>query len=254
VKVRLTYQPGESIFHRLHPLVKASWLLFGTVFVFVVQNPWVLLGGLVLIGLAFLAARLRLRRLFGVRLFLTTAFLLAGLQMIFNHEGGLLFEWGPLRLTTGGVEVGIYVAARFLCVVFLSYLFVLTTSPNDLAYAFMQAGLPYRYGFALITALRLVPLFQQEAAIVYQAQLARGVQYDRRNLRRLVILARQYILPMLVSALRKVDSLAVSMEGRCFGAYQQRTYLRTISVHWEDYLALVGLVLAIVLTIGVKLA
>ncbi len=72
---------------------------------------------------------------------------------------------------------GSHVGARFLDVVLLSYLFVLTTEPNLLAYGLMQVGLPYRFGFALVTALRLVPVFEKEGETVYRAQLARGIAY-----------------------------------------------------------------------------
>jgi energy-coupling factor transport system permease protein len=153
---------------------------------------------------------------------------------------------GPFAVTAGGVEAGVYVAARFLSVILLSYLFVLTTDPNDLAYGLMRAGLPYRYGFALITALRLVPIFEQEGQIVYRAQLARGVRYDTRSPRRFLTLGRQFFLPLLVSALGKVDSLAVSMEGRCFGKYPTRTFLREARTTRQDVIAVALLVLGIV--------
>ena len=130
---------------------------------------------------------------------------------------------------------------------------MLTTEPNDLAYSLMRAGLPYRYGFALITALRLVPTFEQEGQIVYNAQLARGVRYDVRSPRRLLTLARQFVLPLLVSALGKVDALAVSMEGRCFGKYPTRTFLREVRATRLDVVAVALLVLCIVATIGYRI-
>ena len=225
MKPRIVYQPGNSIFHRLHPLVKGAWLLFGTVAVFVVPSPFVAPSMVGLLLLAFLLARLSLGK---VRLFVATALLLGALQVIFVHRGATLVEIGPLTVTTGGVEAGVYVAGRFVSVVLLSYLFVLTTDPNDLAYALMHAGLPYRYGFTLVTALRLVPIFEQEGQIVYHAQLARGVRYDVRSPRRFLTLARQFFMPLLISALGKVDGLAVSMEGRCFGKYPTRTFLREV--------------------------
>jgi energy-coupling factor transport system permease protein len=84
----------------------------------------------------------------------------------------------------------------------------------------------------------LVPIFEKEAQTIYQAQLMRGIRYDRGNLRRLLTLARQFTLPVLVSALRKVDALAVSMEGRSFGRYATRSYFRPIRVTHKDWLAL----------------
>jgi energy-coupling factor transport system permease protein len=175
-----------------------------------------------------------------------TALTLAALQCIFVDTGPVWAELGPVTLTRDGVEVGVYVAGRFLCVVLLSYLFVLTTEPNDLAYALMKAGLPYRYGFALITALRLVPVFEDEGQIVYEAQLARGLRYDTGGPARYLRLARQYVLPLLVSALGKVDALAVSMEGRCFGKYPRRTFLRDVRVTRADVVALTLLGVSIV--------
>jgi energy-coupling factor transport system permease protein len=151
------------------------------------------------------------------------------------------------------VRTGVYVSGRFLSVILLSYLFVLTTDPNDLAYALMRAGLPYRYGYALITALRLVPTFEQEGQIVYSAQLARGVQYDIRSPRRLLSLARQFFLPLLVSALGKVDVLAVSMEGRCFGKHPQRTFLRGVRATWRDAVVLLLLLGAATVAVMVLL-
>jgi energy-coupling factor transport system permease protein len=250
MKPRITYQPGHSILHRLHPLVKGAWLLFGTILVFVVPNPWLVLAVLGLALLAFPLVGVRLGQVRGTRLFTTTALLLGALQILFVHQGPVLAHIGPLALTIGGLEAGVYVAGRFLSVVLLSYLFVLTTDPNHLAYALMQVGLPYRYGFALITALRLVPVFEQEGQIVYNAQLARGVQYDTRSPRRFLSLARQFFLPLLVSALGKVDALAVSMEGRCFGKYPTRTFLRVVHVTRQDVTATLLLLLCIAATAG----
>ena len=179
---RITYQPGDSFLHRLHPLTKAAWLLFGTVLVFVVRSPWAGAGAVALLLLAFpVVGRAPGPGARHAAVRHAPPCCWGCLQVLFVHEGAVLFELGPLTVTAGGVEAGVYVAGRFLSVILLSYLFVLTTEPNDLAYALMRAGLPYRYGFALITALRLVPTFEQEGQIVYNAQLARGVRYDVRE-------------------------------------------------------------------------
>ena len=245
---RIAYHPGDSLLHRLHPLTKAAWLVLGTAFVFVIHSPSAVVGAVALLLCAFSLTGVRLGRVRGTRLFVSTALLLGLLQILFVQEGAALFEIGPLTITAGGLEAGIYIAGRFLCVILLSYLFVLTTEPNDLAYALMRAGLPYRYGFALITALRLVPAFEQEGQIVYNAQLARGVRYDVRSPRRFLTLARQFVLPLLISALGRVDALAVSMEGRCFGKYPTRTFLRQVRATWLDTLALGVLTIGVIAT------
>src|SRR5690606_24810013 len=137
---------------------------------------------------------------------------LFGLQAVFLDVGRTLIEVGPVTVTSGGVEAGVFVAARFLSVVLLSYLFVFTTSPNELAYGLMQAGLPYRFGFTLVTALRLVPIFEREAQMVYRAQVIRGAGYLRKNLSRFLLLARQFFLPLLDSSLCNVHVLLVTLD------------------------------------------
>lgn len=249
MRVRLAYQPGNSFLHRAHPLVKGAWLLFLSVFVFIVPNPWTALGLAGLALLLFPLCRLSLGRRRGLRLIAGTALLLFLLQVFLNRQGTALFRLGPLAPTDAGLAAGLYVGGRFLAMVLYSYLFVLTTDPSDLAYALMQAGLPYRFGFALVTALRLAAVFEEEGQIVYRAQLARGVQYDVRSPRRILLLARQFFMPLLVSALGKVDSLAVSMEGRCFGKYRQRTFLKPVSFTRWDGAALALLLGAIAGTV-----
>jgi energy-coupling factor transport system permease protein len=95
-----------------------------------------------------------------------------------------------------------------------------------------------------------VPTFEQEGQIVYSAQVARGIEYDVRSPRRFVTLARQFFMPLLVSALGKVDSLSVSMEGRCFGKYPERTFLRQVRMGTGDWWAVgVLIVLGVVGTL-----
>ena len=249
MRPRITYRAGSSLLHRLHPLVKGGWLIWGTLFVFIVPGPLPVLSLLGLLSVLGGHARLPLGKLRGARLFILTALALATLQILFSRDGPVLLQVGSLTITQPGVEAGVYVAGRFIAVILMSFLFVLTTDPNALAYALMQTGLPYRYGFALITALRLVPLFEQEGQTVYQAQLARGVRYDTRSPRRFVTLGRQFFMPMLVSALSKVDSLAVSMEGRCFGKHPARTYLRQVRFTLLDRSALIALLISTALLI-----
>jgi len=250
---RITYQPGVSFLHRLHPLVKLAWLVGSTVALFVSQKPAGVLGVLVLAVIAFPLNRLALHKVRGLRFFAFTALALFLTQILFaNTTAAPLLQLGPLRVTEVGITRGIYTAGRLLSVILLSYLFVLTTEPNDLGYALMRAGLPYRYGFMLITALRLVPLFEQEAQTVYQAQLARGIVYDRGGVKRFFTLARQFFLPLLVSAMSKVDALAVSMEGRCFGKYPRRTFLREVAFTRRDGVAFGVLLIAMLAVIAVR--
>ena len=138
---------------------------------------------------------------------------------------------------------------RLLAVILMSSLFVQTTEPFSLACGLMGIGLPYRWGFSLVTALRLAPIFRLEAHHIYRAQLARGVAYDTAGPRRWWLILRHLCLPLLVSALRTAHSLSLSMEGRAFGLHRRRTYMREVTAGARDVVAGALLVLSIVLAV-----
>lgn len=249
---RLGYRSGSSIIHRIHPLIKAAWLLAITAAAFLIQVPFFNLALAAATLLALPASGIRLADLRGLRVLLITAALIALLQVIFMNEGHPLLEAGRIRITDQGLLRGAYLGARFLVVILASYLFVLTTSPNQLAYALMKAGLPYRFGFAFVTALRMIPIFEGEALTVYRAGQVRGVTYRPRNIKDLWGKLNGFIMPMLISAMSKVDALSISMEGRSFGKYRERTYFKIRERYPGDLWAGLGLILGIVILALVK--
>jgi len=246
-RAKLQYRPLASWLHGLHPLTKLAWLLIITVSSLAVHDPWY--AGLVVAGLWLVARTARIRPatdLRGWQLVVATAGTFFALHVLFTRSGTIVLDLRPRAafwITHTGLERGLLVALRFVAVILASQLFVLSTDSSTLAYALMRAGLPYRYGFALVTAIRLAPLFELEANTVYQAQLARGVRYDGSVFRRIIEVLRQLLLPLLVGALRRADHLAVSMEGRQFGRYRDRTYLRQARVRRADIISWIAMLL-----------
>jgi len=249
LKSRLGYRDGSSIFHQLHPLIKLAWLVFVTAAVFLVPDPYLNLGLSAALMLIFPLIGVRLRDLQGFKVLLVAAALIALLQILFLRTGPTALMLGTLRITLPAIRRGIYLGARFIAVVLISYLFVLTTSPDQLAYSLMQAGLPYRYGYAFVTALRMIPIFEREVRTVYRAQQVRGVSYRLRRWNEFWKNLRAFTLPMLVSALGKVDALSISMEGRCFGMYPTRTYFHARKGYAGDPWAGLALALSAILLI-----
>ena len=223
---KLTYQEGNTIIHRLYPLTKLFWLLLGTAVIFILTNGYLLLmvSLILLIILFLITSKIWLLR--GFRLVFATGLILFTLYLIFDKSGSILLDSGIqiLKITSGGLNLGLRISGRLLSIVFLSYIFILTTDPNHLAYTLMIVGLPYRYGFMLVTALRMAPVMENEAQTIYRAQLVRGVRYDQQNIKKVFLLMQQFLVPLIISALRRADKLVFSMEGRGFGRYTSRTF------------------------------
>ena len=183
-------------------------------------------------GLTFFWRKLRFIIIFGSLIFFV--------HLIFVHKGVLLWQSSllglKLQIWSAGVTDGLSLLFRFINIISSSYLFVATTDPNSLAYSLMQVGLPYRFGFMLITSLRFIPVFYMELSQVRNAQMAKGIDLEGFSLKKFSLIIRYLFVPLVVSALSKVDSLTISMESRAFGLHQKRTYLEQRSFTRRDWL------------------
>ncbi len=226
--------PTESILHRLHPWVKMTWLVGATTAAVVYSSA---LAAVVLVAALLLVLTLAGTppwRLPGRRLCLMLAVALLVINTVIHRRGhgGLDPSWAE------GLRHGLLAAARIIAVILASRLFVATTDPTDLGQGLIALGLPYRWAYALITALRLEPLFSQQTRIVYWAQLTRGVRYDSGPVLRRWLMLRRLLLPLIVSSLRAATDMSGAMENRCFGLYKRRTSARPIRFEIGDALAM----------------
>lgn len=248
---RVKYLGRDSPLDRLNPVPKLAMMVGGTIAVFVLQETWQLV--LVLVGLLalFPMARVRLYEFrAATRFFFVFSVLLMVIHALFVHVGEVIWQasLGPLTITItwGGLLLGFHMVVRFLVVVLGSFLFVASTEPNKLAHSMMESGLPYRAGFAMVLALRLMPLMRSESNSVREAQAARGLALDTGGPRAVVRSVRSTLGPLLVSSMSRVDSLVISMEGRAFGHNAERTFLREVRWSVGDS---VLLVMAVVLPV-----
>jgi len=233
--------------HRSSPM--ASFVLLLTFVGVVLAVPSLIVEGAVLVGvvcLAFVSGERpaqSLRRLRFVLLFALVLFLAQTLSI----RTGQALVVSPLRITTGGLLAGGQMALRFLVILSASGLFVRTADPDRLAQGLIRAGVPYRYGYLFILALRFVPFFQDELRSVREAQRVRGIDVSVRSPRRIAHAARYTFVPVLVSGLHRVDSIAISMKGRCFGLHAKRTASREEARSGWSLVALViaGLAVAV---------
>jgi energy-coupling factor transport system permease protein len=162
---------------------------------------------------------------------------------------------GPFfPITNYGIERGLAITTRFLLVVLSSMLFAAVTDPTLLAHSLTRLRIPYRYTFALVIALRFMPLFDSENQIVRMAQKSRGIQPEVGGFRKILRTIQYTFFPLLVSSLSRVESLAMSMDGRGFGYSENRTYFRKSTWKTTDsLLAILGIgyiMLCILLSLG----
>jgi energy-coupling factor transport system permease protein len=147
---------------------------------------------------------------------------------------------------------GATMAARLLAILSASAMFVLTTDPSQFVRALIhQARVSPRIAYSVFAAYRFVPLLQVEFETIRAAHQMRGGVGGGGPFGRIREVV-GYAIPLLASAVRKGERVALAMESRGFGALpaQTRTYFRVTSVGRADFwfsavclLALGGLIL-----------
>ena len=233
--------------HLMNPFAKLIMLVLFSVMIFLITDPVLMI---IIVVAVLCLKQVYVKRSIvarGIMLFALTIFLA---QIIFNQSGKEVYDLSVLSVTTGGISSGIMFAGRFLSLLAMSWVFVMTTTASSLSSALTSAGVPYRYAFLPALAMRFVPTFQFELASVREAQVTRGLKLGK-GLRGLFRSVKYTLTPMLILAVSKVNSLASSMTGRGFGAYPRRTMLEPHAMTARDValmLAAVALAALVVLS------
>jgi energy-coupling factor transport system permease protein len=183
------YLQRKSFVHRLNPLTKFLVLIFLVILTISLVSDVVSLCVFVFLLLGYVGAGISLRYAFGrLRRLLAFIILIALVQLLFTHHGAILFflipqidpGFGPVfPITTEGIANAINLAFRLINIVLASALFIASTNPSRFAAALTSLRIPYRYGYTLVLALRLVTLFDEESNTVQAAQQARGIPVDK---------------------------------------------------------------------------
>lgn len=241
------YQDHDSFLHRLNPLSKLVATAPVVFFLALTMDPYTP-AALVLACAAATVALGSVPPLAYLRLAAPLLVAVSGLVLLYPiaassaaTEGSpVILDLGLLELREAGLLLGFSIALKILSIFSLTLLFVLTTDPQDFVRALVQQWrLPYRVGYAALAAFRFVPRLGAELRVIRAAHRVRGVgegggiggRYER---------LKRYSVPLLASAIRHAERVALAMDSRAFGAHDRRTYLRRLVFARRDW-AFVGL-------------
>ncbi len=122
----------------------------------------------------------------------------------------LLFGTGLIQALVGGLRMLVMTMA-FLCLLAACRI-------QDIAKALVEKfHLPCEYAFMLTTALRFVPNFLLDSEITLDAQSCRGYS-NRQNIIKRFLAYLVVIRPLVMRAVAKSETLALSMELKGFGS------------------------------------
>lgn len=226
------YHEKKSFMHDIDPISKLIWLVCISILVFIYETalPQVYLFSITLL-MAVILARLNplfvlrgiwIMILFGIGFFILQVLLVPGSTVVFSI--------GPKPIYWESIDFAIAITLRILTIFTSSLIFVTSSDPRDIVLALTQKlKLPYRYAFSVFVALRFIPTLENEAKVIEAAQTIRGVG-KKKGLKNMVMNFKRFTMPLLMGAIRRVKVTATMMESKGYGAYSDRSYIRTIDI------------------------
>ncbi|MEM7114901.1 MAG: energy-coupling factor transporter transmembrane component T [Chloroflexota bacterium] len=244
--MNLFYTDNNAFLQRLNPLSKVLAMLPVLTFVALTTDPYAPIATIVIAALTILVlGRVPLGRF--LKIAAPMALLMVGYLLFYPlivrqelvAHTPLVFELGPLRVYQGGIRFGLATGLRIYALVLLSLMFTLTSDASDFIRALVQQWrLPYKIGYGALAAFRFVPMLQSELRVIQAAHKVRGIS-DKGGLRAQLARMRRYTIPLLATAIRQAERTALAMDGRAFGAFEQRTYYRTMTFSRSDTLFII---------------
>lgn len=202
------YTPCDNLITRLHPLVKVLLLCTTAMFAFMVSHLGVLMGYFICILIVILVFRIRFgRALIAIKLFMLGIPMLMGVFVLSHLWKEPTYGMG----VAAGLTEGARYSLRFLSLMLVNFIIVLSTDPRELFYAFSILHLPDPISRIMAHVINLFPRLVQEIRIIVEAQTLRGMQW--KNLWRPGSWM-PLVLPVILATMRYSEQTAISIELR----------------------------------------
>ncbi|MCT2177093.1 energy-coupling factor transporter transmembrane protein EcfT [Brachybacterium muris] len=257
----LGYVPRQGWLHTLTGVSKLVLVLALVVGAMISFDARYLLGLALLSVVLWAVSRVRLRDL-AVVLWLIAIFMVLNNLLIFLFAPGYgeqlfgsrtLLVDGPWRwdLTAQQLFYQLVVTLKYFAVLPGVLLFITTTRPPEFASSLNRIGVPYRAAYAVSLALRYIPDVQRDFRTISQAQQARGLDVSRKvglgtRIRNLT----STLMPLLLGAFDRIESVAAAMELRGFGRGKGRTWFDQRPLRTRDVVVMVGAALLLATSVA----
>ena len=150
-----------------------------------------------------------------------------------------------IKLTSGGMLAGLAFVLKMAIMMFSSALFVFTTPMEEVLFFMEKIGLPYQLGLMMSIAMRFIPTLTNEVVQIQDAQKTRGAGIKHESGTKQAVKGTiPLFVPMIVSAIRKSDTMAMSMISRGYGYENKRTQIVELRFNLHD--ALISLLIILV--------
>lgn len=256
-----SYQPGNSIIHKLDPRVKLLLSLALMILVFFLKSPWALgLYAVLVLTIVILSQVNIITILKGLRPIIVIVLIAFALN-IFTVPGREVWSWGFLKITAEGLSSGLLVSTRLILLtiqttVLISYTtssLLLADSIESLLSPLKRFNVPVEdFALMISIALRFVPTIAEEANKIIKAQSARGANIDTGSFWDKIKGIMTILVPLFINSIKRADELAIALEARAYGSPDVRTKFKPLKYETRDFFFAIFSALMIVAVIVIE--
>ncbi len=142
---------------------------------------------------------------------------------------------------------------KYFSVIPFGIIFLLTTNPSEFASSLNGIGVNYKAAFAVALTLRYFPDVQRDYHDISLAQQARGLDLSHKakfadRFKNALLI----VIPLIFSALDRVELISNAMDLRGFAKSKTRTWYTSKAFNSQDYMALAISALIFIATVLVS--
>lgn len=260
-----SYAQLDTFIHRLSGVTKLICFLLMTSAVMFTYDIRVIIGIMVFSYILMRIARIRfsqVRLMFVyVFIFLIANFILTFLfnprygTEIYGTEHDLFTLGGRYILTQEQLFYQITKFSKYLSVIPLGIIFILTTNPSEFASSLNGIGISYKVGMSLSLTLRYFPDVADDFQAIRLAQEARGLDMSKKaSVSSRLKNTSAILAPLLFTTMDRVDLISNAMDLRGFGKSKTRTWYARRPLRKADYVSIAVCALALAISLYIRFA
>ncbi len=179
---------------------------------------------------------------FSLFIFLVQAFLVPG--------GDVLVQVGLIKICAQGLDSAIKLSFGVMNIAGMFVWLVQTTERTEMTRALEESGINYKTAYVILSAFRMIDVLAQNSKRIMDAQKSRGVETEGNLLVRLKAFV-PMILPLLLTAVIRLEEQAMTLETRGFLMEGTRTHLLEVKPNgYEQRALLLATVLTLLVIVG----
>ena len=247
------YIPLGTIIHRLDPRLKLFFVILYLVDIFIaktVQQFGIIIFVLLII---ILLSKVTLNQLvYSLQSVIILIFFTSLIHLVYNESGYVIFSIYSFSIYSGALKGIVLITCRFILVVSIMIVLMLTTSPTEITHAIEKSfGFLEKLGisvstFALVLSisLRFIPTIFEETSRIINAQVSRGSNFNEGSFFEKVKKFIPILIPLFIATLKRADELANAMEVRGYSTSKKRSRYKVLRYGVIDYFSYI-LIIAI---------